>query len=74
MFVLCNAMLDDRSALFMLDDAMLLHGATLLLFGSAMLLAGFALIKDRLQLNQGAPALFMYCDRQGLLAPRSPLR
>jgi hypothetical protein len=37
-------MLDDRSALFMLDDAMLLHGATLLLFGSAMLLAGFALV------------------------------
>jgi hypothetical protein len=37
-----------------------MYGSTLLLFGSTMLLAGFALVRDRLRLNQGVSALFLY--------------
>ena len=50
----------------MLDNTILLYGSTLLVLGSAMLLAGVALLLDRLQLNQGASALFLYREREGL--------
>jgi hypothetical protein len=42
------------------------------MYVDALLMDASALVQGRLQLNQGASALFLDRDRQGLFALRSP--
>ena len=53
-------------------SAILMYGLESILFNHAMLPVGSAIVEDRLQLFLATLTLFLYLDREGLLARSDP--